>query len=49
MVIKIDIQGCNNCPFYDSEWGCNLVENGLAEDCPFVTDDEVIIKSEEKN
>lgn len=48
MVIKIDIQGCHNYPFYDTEWGCNLIDNGLVKECPLDTEDEIIIKNEKE-
>lgn len=50
MIIKIDIHGCSNCPFCDTEWGCNLIENGLIEDCPFFdgAENEIIIKNEKE-
>lgn len=48
MIIKMNIQDCSYCPFYDTEWGCNLIDNGLTKDCPFDTDNEVIIKNEKE-
>ena len=50
MVIKIKIKGCydcTECPFHDSEWGCNLNDFDIYG-CPFVSngENEVVIKNE---
>ncbi len=53
MIFEIDIKGCRNCPFHDSEWGCNLLESGLSgliecKECPFETESIVVIENKRK-
>ena len=47
MTIKIKIEDCTDCPFHDTEWGCNLNDLNIY-DCPFDNNggNKVIIKDE---